>query len=74
MTWQTVVRFRATAVNEICRRFFCRFSRGRFCTVRGVVCKWAARGYGILQAVFLSFWGRAILYCVLYFCININSY
>src|SRR5512142_3456588 len=44
MTWQTAVRSRATAVNEICRRPPCRPPRGRFCTVRGAACKWAARG------------------------------
>ncbi len=44
MTWQTAVRSRATAVNEICRRPPCRPPRGRFSTVRGAACKWAARG------------------------------
>src|SRR5512143_2044944 len=35
MTWQTAVRSRATAVNEICRRPPCCPPLGRFCTVRG---------------------------------------
>ena len=44
VTWQTAVRSRVTVVNEICRRPPCRPPRGRFCTVRGAACKWAARG------------------------------
>src|SRR5512141_2813282 len=67
MTWQTAVRSRATAVNEICRRPPCRPPLGRFCTVRGAACKWAARGHGILQAAPLPPSARAILHLCLKF-------
>ncbi len=64
MTWQPAVRSRATAVNEISRRPPCRPPLGRFSTVRGAACKWAARGgHGILQAAPLPPSARAILYC-----------